>query len=85
MPSLQGGPAETLGKDDLSAILELIASCFEDPDADVRNVATSAPWLTHQQLELCIPHLMHLRQTNHSFSLLLLDMCWLEIFEAATA
>ncbi|CAE7287355.1 PRMT16 [Symbiodinium sp. CCMP2456] len=39
--SPQGGPAETLGKDDLSAILELIASCFEDPDADVRNVATS--------------------------------------------
>lgn len=39
--SPQGGPAETLGKDDLSAILELIASCFEDPDADVRDVATS--------------------------------------------
>ncbi|CAE7588744.1 unnamed protein product, partial [Symbiodinium pilosum] len=39
--SPQGGPAETLGKDDLSAILELIASCFEDLDADVRNVATS--------------------------------------------
>ena len=37
--SPQGGPAENMGKDDLMALMELIASCFEDEDAEVREVA----------------------------------------------